>query len=1749
MSRKQIAQIFPTGTFLPTKVSLHLRPAGTPSQSFLLTSAGTTVIDAVNFSTLDQGAIYSLVEDTDTQFTGAGYISSHSASSSTVAIVDSTVAQYPIRGIDDGAYNVFIRLKSVSSYQLEILLDNIPYKAISGSATEWTWVASSLVVFDESVHNLGLAIRNKDVLIDKIVIKKSPTLPTGYGPDYTLSPYVTVIARLAEVSGGIPTTYFDAIDYTTTLNDIHSEGWYSFNTNSLKTDATIASQTQLALAILASGSSSTHYVVWDTAEKTTNPTAIQTDLDGWVANALQSMSIQVYSSHAAVDGDCKLTTPEAVLTNFHQGDFAPASIKPKLNNTIYVDDGFNGSDVSLDVGDKLIGLNIDQTGSMTWNDNTKLRFDFANQIIDTLDIKYPGNVRYNLTQFSGEPCFSFLVPLTEKVSTNEVKDIIKAHFKDDSDHFAGFRVIRKKDGYSTSPIDGEIVFDGYALAALDIELEENTLYYYTVYTYDQHLTDEISAHWSNGVRLSVSTHELVVPRGLPNFAGKVLNGYDLKLDSNTINLWQTDEGQGDFSYDFSPSSASLTLNNTRWLGFTDCPTGISGLRFDGFSSYAESLIETSYTGDLSIYMWVYPFENRAGMGLMSVDGSSNSGFSLLLDNGILKLALDRTNQTNTYNCGTPIANDAWTHVAVTVHNGIVKFYLNGVLKSTTGSVSVLPSAWTAGKINIGRNLGNSTSEFFGKISHISLHSVARTASEVFTASVPVVGSDANGNPQPVDNGDRLVVIDYVIPEDLNYQTIRIVRNAIQAPAHENDGTIILETSAIPGKYSFSAGYPYDVAEPYWFRVFTRNSLGNWCDIRDAHLIKMDIPNLVYAQLVDDLTGAKSTEGPGIGNTGAVTVQISRTGNEKVYFKWTPPSDSTTRVKVYYSADSFPYYDSKSKTIEGGTVVFDKPVGVNEFVHRKLPNRQMGYYAIVTFDRLGKFGDPATWATRSHFPLNQLDDTGIPLLEAQNVGYSLVDYDMIRIIWDSPVEIKSSLSGYYDDRFYVYGAICDLYGTPIPIAFPDGVNITTTLTPIDISKIEDAFQLGLNTQDSEKIPLADWRVNPEGLITGLVRLRPSPLFAVIQKLDLSVSIEYTYSNSFKYIFPSGSFTFQNPLDFKITNRDNLYFDTREYAPADGCVTSEESGADITAPLNSSARKRVNGTYIRRKLPFAIRAFYTYKGLPINSTRISARIFDAVGGPCSMTPASITQQSSTVTLQSNTFQNVSETVPIVDGNGIPTGYTETVSYADIFVIAPFLPQSASVFVKLDALAYIALKKMNIFFPTILKLEINPHAPESNNIDVREQFARSYLIDPDHPTDETLYTFPPENTVAKWVISKGNVPFYSIDNVPLANGVYSYFRSGTARNVFLGPATPTVAGIYNITVSTTVRGLFATASGEVEIKGRSGSNFENFIPDPAQPRILCEFPQIINYLWADGIDYEKMIITRNPVDHTKSTTKYANKFRECSTALFPLPPGTTVTVEAKGYEILHGDVLEYTDSSGVLRINASNALRAVDAAQVTLTRDPYTYVYFRRNEFIKSAGCQDVITTSCAAFDVAKKICFDPYDIGVETAVVVSTKINFNGKPLTIYGGGGLGNDGRPPCIEPLYVRYLGLFNSVDLPVSDFKVDNRTVQHMYFEIRFAGEPIPTGTPIPVFACDLVPQPPLAAGEVCRRINSSVGVPLIVYVKRTNQLPGQTADPYQEYSIIDIPVGPLDPAKDISLGVYPIIEYKGNQPVVAEN
>lgn len=1784
---RQIAQIVPTDAgYLPTKCSLHLTPTGAPVDYFTIDEDGNAQIDATNFNDIIQGEFFFVYDDREADYTDDGYIECRnviydsiiSRFNQTVAVgtpgdLDGNgvinisdlglfalsppttsvrpTAEYRFKGTRDGKHTVHLRIFATYDYNIELSIDNVVFETVSGVASGgWIWVSADLVVFDDQVHTLGVSPSTTGILIDKIEF--SDSTPTGEGTAITESPFVTVHTRLTTVNTGIPVLYYPVLSFHTTADTISKTGWYNFAIDYLY-DGDAASQVELAVVVSTSGGSPTHYIVWDTAQTIASPIAENTG-SGWVADDTVSMAIRVYSDRDfSADEYCELVTPEATLEALNIGDFNDLELRYHHENTVFVPDEYGGDDVELDLGEKALSFIVDQSGSMSWNDHAGSRFQISEQLLDTLQSRYPADLRFNLFETRGEQTFSMFVPLKRKPDKSTIAEIVKTYFENDSDYFAGIRVVRKKDGYSESFIDGEIVNDGYAVAALDVDLEEDTDYYYTVYTYDQKLRP------SRGVQIPARTREKVIPRGLPNISTRVLTGYDITANDNTLALWNMDEGEGNYVYDFGNSGVYLTASNHEWLDFYGTATGVSGLRFNGFTSKAETTVTTAFdfalTDQFTITFWVNPFDTSASDSAIIVNGKTGSiKWAVDMDSGNIVFTMDATFAQN-YFTSTPINEDEWTHIAIVYDNGTVSIYFNGVSQTVTQAVGTVAGTSGGNNISIGTDqtgfIGN---DFFGKLTHVGIHDTALSATEVLAIATPSKGFTEDGDPQPVDNGDRLVVFDYVVPDDADYDTIRIVRNAMHMPSFETDGDIVAEIDVTVGdttKYTFGAAYPYDVAHNYYFRAFTRNAEDNWCHIEDATKIEVFIPDVSRPEITVDVGGDTTTFVPGPGASSDVPIisnVVMRNGNDKVYFTWDAPSDPASRVAIYYSTERCPRYDAELMDIVDGAIIFDGTLDITEFVHRKVGNRKPGYYLIVPRDRFNRFNNG--FACHVSFPREDYDDSGIPLLEVTNVSWHLDDYDCIRITWDSPVSTANNTDGWFDEKFYVYMAICDLYGNPIPFAFPDGLKVTSTLSA-DIEQVEDVFNLGTGGGNIQNLPVSSFNVFPDGLVAGILRLRPSNALTNVKKLSVSLSATYTLSSKFSYRFvfglgsgvsgqgsgsTTGTIDFKNPLEMRLVNRDSLYLQTPVFVPPKGCDTNDDEGGE--GKPESPGRKRVNGTFIRRKQPFAIRAIYTYKGVFIPSAAVSVKIFDATGGPCGITPQ-LSTTSRTVVLASRDFRTQLITTPIFGPDGLPTGATDRVSFSDILLKAPFLPQSASTYVLVRVNGYSRMKKMHIFFPSTLRLELTAAAPLANNLDVREEFAKAYFIDPDNPGDLTRISLVPNNTVAKWKLLKGGVastgvPFYSSDSVPLTNGVYSYFRSGIARQVFFGPADTKAAGEYILIVSVTASGLFSEVRANLKINARTGGGTDfPPVPDPTLPRIFCEFPNCVNYLWADGNDYQRLTIYRNPTSAaTTPDAKYDDKFRECSEALYALPVNTTVSIDAPGYEIVSGDVSE--TNIGGRCLDTANATINVDSAVVNLGRDPYTYVYFRKNAEVVNKNCRAAGIDSCVCYDPPDDICYQPYGIGIDTDVIVHTKVNISGKPRTIYGGGGRKFDGRPPTIlvplEPLYLACVGLFvfrNSIETPVNEFVFDGVTTNYVYFELRYAGHAVPSNTQVAVKV--VADREELNGVPVMEALN----IPDKVFSFTTSILPGGT-ELDTPTSLVKVPVGPISPDDSIQFLVY---------------
>jgi hypothetical protein len=130
--------------------------------------------------------------------------------------------------------------------------------------------------------------------------------------------------------------------------------------------------------------------------------------------------------------------------------------------------------------------------------------------------------------------------------------------------------------------------------------------------------------------------------------------------------------------------------------------------------------------------WVYP--RAAGDGadqdiIAKWDGAPDASYILQIDRtGVLRLVTNDGSRQTIALGQTPLASNAWQHVAGTFENGTIRLYLNGVLDRTlTGALTPINSSQP---LAFGREGNFPGGTFDGRIDEVRLWKVARTGGEL-----------------------------------------------------------------------------------------------------------------------------------------------------------------------------------------------------------------------------------------------------------------------------------------------------------------------------------------------------------------------------------------------------------------------------------------------------------------------------------------------------------------------------------------------------------------------------------------------------------------------------------------------------------------------------------------------------------------------------------------------------------------------------------------------------------------------------------------------------------------------------------------------------------------------------------------------------------------------------------------------------------------------------------------------------------
>ncbi len=384
-------------------------------------------------------------------------------------------------------------------------------------------------------------------------------------------------------------------------------------------------------------------------------------------------------------------------------NFFSDKLGQKLINTKVVDNGDGTKSVELELAGKIVTIVMDQSGSMTWNDNNNFRNEIATDLVNKIDINYPGDIFYNLIEYGADIIDVLFFGIEERdgFDPNDVDSLASMVTADDEANYDGMRVVRNVDHYPTTILDGDIVFDGFSSRIKDDGLTEGVTYYYTVYTYNKDFK------FSEGVRIKVTPQDRIIPRATSIFKtvvdsedltrGIPFKGNNVQRDDNTLGIWHMDEGEGINIYDFSDTSAILEYNkeDPTWYEDRFVPAGASGLFFDGENNYASISGESDLWRDiegtqpeLTIMAWVFLYKDSGNQVVVYSGQGQKAKYQLVFE----EKKLSFYDGIKKYTTSSDILSlNKWQHICVNrSSSGEVIFYHNGEIEGNA-SIAAAPA--------------------------------------------------------------------------------------------------------------------------------------------------------------------------------------------------------------------------------------------------------------------------------------------------------------------------------------------------------------------------------------------------------------------------------------------------------------------------------------------------------------------------------------------------------------------------------------------------------------------------------------------------------------------------------------------------------------------------------------------------------------------------------------------------------------------------------------------------------------------------------------------------------------------------------------------------------------------------------------------------------------------------------------------------------------------------------------------------
>lgn len=400
-----------------------------------------------------------------------------------------------------------------------------------------------------------------------------------------------VVVEVYALSAGLPSGGPLASD-SKALSDIPIRGFSNFR---IQADV----PTSVAVVLRVVGGDESNLVAWryQPAAAAGQNLLISSDAGAtWASDPTRKFSYVAYSLvQDAVDYNDQSAAIQAGRLASVVDDTGADFSLAKLDRMAVV-----GDTVAIAFGNFVVTLVIDQSGSMTWNDNKGLRFDFLKQYITDLEsILPPGSTAtYSLVKFR-----------SRKVGRIDV--IIQGAGSAGAD-VEGVRIVRNASHYPVNAADGVPAYEGLAENALDQNLMSGTKYFYSAFTFDS------AGNFSEPrIDFAQPTSSITPPMGVAGFVASEVDVLSLGVDVGTRQAklsWFNPQG---FDYttvtvvrrDDRPANSPDDFDGVHGFALLqDVPTAVTGL-LDFPSSFNPS------TGAINGHEYFYSIFTKNGNGV------------------------------------------------------------------------------------------------------------------------------------------------------------------------------------------------------------------------------------------------------------------------------------------------------------------------------------------------------------------------------------------------------------------------------------------------------------------------------------------------------------------------------------------------------------------------------------------------------------------------------------------------------------------------------------------------------------------------------------------------------------------------------------------------------------------------------------------------------------------------------------------------------------------------------------------------------------------------------------------------------------------------------------------------------------------------------------------------------------------------------------------------------------------------------